>query len=100
MNATDESQVLMFFQAYDKNEGINITRGQVTYHRDPVPITNLHGPDGSMLLPIATAITMLLKAHDHLVATNCGHPPGVVCAFQEGTSRPQWRIPHCTWMLP
>jgi hypothetical protein len=80
MNVTDESQVLMFFQTYGKNEGINITRGQVTYHRDPVPITNLYGPDGSMLLPIATAIIMLLKAHEHLVATNCGYPP--VCRLR------------------
>jgi hypothetical protein len=28
MNDTDDSQVLMFFQTYGKNEGINITRGQ------------------------------------------------------------------------
>ena len=54
----------MFFQTYGKNEAINITRGQVTYHRDPVPIKNLRKVDGSMAQPIATAIIMLMKAHD------------------------------------
>jgi hypothetical protein len=71
MDVTNESQVLMLFQTYGKNEGINITRG----HVDPVPITNLRGPGGSMLLPIATAIIMLMEAHGHLVATNCAPPP-------------------------
>jgi hypothetical protein len=74
MNNTDESQVLMFFQTYGKNEGINITRGQVTYHRDPVPIKNLRQVDGSMVQPIATIIIMLMRAHDYMAASNCGHP--------------------------
>jgi hypothetical protein len=64
----------MSFQTYGKNEAINISRGQVTNHRDPVPIANLRGPDGSMLLPIATAIIMLVNAHEHLLATNYAPP--------------------------
>jgi hypothetical protein len=102
MNDTGESQVLMFFQTYGKNEGINITRGQVTYHRDPVPIKNLRkGVDGSMVQPIATAIIMLMKAHGYMAASNCAPPPPAGArAFKEFTSRLQQRMPHSTRVSP
>ena len=83
MNDTDDSQLLMFFQTYGKNEGINVTRGQYTYHRDPVPIKDIRNADGSMLLPIATAFIMLLKAHEHSVATNCDPTPPSSALFKK-----------------
>jgi hypothetical protein len=73
-NTLNDWVVVMYFQTADKNEDINFRLNHLTYYRDPIAIANVHAPDGSLALPIATLLMMQLKAHEYLVATCVGQP--------------------------
>jgi hypothetical protein len=73
-NALYEWVVIMYFQTADKNQDINFKMNQLTYFRDAIPIVNVYAGDGSLTIPIATIIMMLLQAHKYLVATCVGPP--------------------------